>query len=95
MAVAAWQDYEALSTAELGRALLDIAAHVDPRKMRKHPRGPKKPKKKSFVPPSEASRHVSTARVLKEGRIQQFENIFKGVLPSTHAQVFMRGYLGP
>lgn len=69
IAVAAWQAYDALTMPQLGCVLRDIAAHVDPNKLRKHPRGPKKPKEKSFAPHSEVSRHVATARVLKDGGI--------------------------
>jgi IS4 transposase len=69
IAVAAWQAYDALTTQQLGCALLDIAAHVDPYQLRKHPRGPKGPRKKSFAPHAEVARHVSTARVLKVGKI--------------------------
>ncbi|MGT2493898.1 transposase [Cupriavidus basilensis] len=42
-----WQSiYDPLTPAQLGRMLLKIATHVDPRAMRKHARGPKAPKKK-------------------------------------------------
>ncbi len=71
IAAAAWQAYDALTTPQLACVLLDIAAQVDPHTLRKHPRGPKKPKKKAFASRSEVSRHVSTARVLKEGGIYE------------------------
>jgi IS4 transposase len=64
----AWQAYDALTSQQLGRILLKIAIHVDPMTLRKHPRGPKKPKKKGYVSGAAARRHVATAQVLKEGR---------------------------
>lgn len=69
--LAAWKAYDELTIEQLGSVLLDIAAQVNPQKLRKHPRGPKKPKEKPFAPRSEVSRHVSTARVLKEGGIYE------------------------
>lgn len=71
IAMAAWQAYDALAAQQLGDVLLDIATYVDPYKLRKHPRGPKKQKKKTFAPHSEVARHVSTARVLREGQIHE------------------------
>lgn len=71
IAVAAWQTYDEATPAQLGAMLLDIAAHVDPRRLRKHPRGPKKPKKKPYASHAEVARHVSTARVLQEGGIYE------------------------
>lgn len=65
----AWQAYDALTSQQLGRVLLKIAIHADPMVLRKHPRGPKKPKKKGYVCGTEARRHVATAQVLKEGRV--------------------------
>jgi IS4 transposase len=67
VAVAAWEQYDALSASRLGRVLRQIAAHANPMALRKHPRGPKPPKKKGYVSGAVARRHVSTARVLKEG----------------------------
>lgn len=67
VAVAAWEQYDAMSAARLGRVLLQIAAHANPKALRKHPRGPKPRKKKAYVSGAVARRHVSTARVLKEG----------------------------
>jgi hypothetical protein len=48
---------------------LKIAIHADPMALRKHPRGPKKTKKKGYVADAVARRHVATAQVLKEGRV--------------------------
>jgi IS4 transposase len=64
----AWHPYENLSDEDLSRALLDIATHVNPRTLRKHPRGPKKLVKKGYAPGHVARSHVATARVLNSGR---------------------------
>lgn len=69
IAVAAWQAYDALTARQLGRVLRQMAAHADPVALRKHPRGPKPPKNKGYAPAAAARRHVATARVLKEGRV--------------------------
>lgn len=61
--------YDVHTPAQLARTLLKIATHVDPRAMRKHARGPKAPKKKGYVAGCVARRHVSTARVIKAGRV--------------------------
>lgn len=71
IAVAAWQADEALAPAQLGALLLKMAAHVEPHRLRKHPRGPKKPKKKPYASHAEVARHVATARVLREGEISE------------------------
>ena len=60
----AWLVYLTLSDEELTRALLDIAAHIDPKTLRKHPRGPKKKAGKGYVAGHVVRAHVSTARVL-------------------------------
>jgi hypothetical protein len=60
-----WERYDKFSAAQLARALLRMAAHVRPRALRKHPRGPKPLKKKGYASGSVARRHVATARVLK------------------------------
>jgi hypothetical protein len=71
IAVAAWQAYDDATPAQLGSMLLDMAAQVDARRLRKHPRGPKKPKKKSYASHAQVARHVATARVLKDGGIYE------------------------
>jgi IS4 transposase len=63
-----WQPYHNLSTKDFSRAFLEIADHVDPRTLRKHPRGPKRIVKKGYAPGHVARRHVSTAKVLASGR---------------------------
>lgn len=67
--VASWHAYDALTTSQLAGMLLDMAARVDPRRLRKHPRGPKKSRKKPYASHADVARHVSTARVLREGGI--------------------------
>ncbi|WP_455290014.1 hypothetical protein [Cupriavidus necator] len=64
---AQWQADDTLTPEQLGRMLINIATHVDPRKLRKHVRGPKVSKKKGYVAGCVARRHVSTARVMKNG----------------------------
>jgi IS4 transposase len=69
VAATAWQAYDALTVQQVGQVLMRIAAHADPVALRKHPRGPKPPKKKGYASASVARRHVATARVLKEGKV--------------------------
>lgn len=66
----AWERYDALPSAQLGRILLHMAKHANPMRLRKHPRGPKSSKKIGYVSAAAARRHVSTARVLKDGMIR-------------------------
>lgn len=63
----AWRQYQTLSPKMFSATLLRIAAHVDLSRMRGHPRGPKKPVKKSG-PSGKARPHVSTARILANAR---------------------------
>lgn len=65
----AWKQYDALSAPQVGDVLLPVAANAYPATLRKHPRGPKPPKKKAYVFGAVARRDVSTARVLKVGRV--------------------------
>jgi len=64
-----WRCYDALNSQQLAQTLLTVAGHADPHRLRKHKRGPKAPKKVGYVSGAEARKHVSTARVLKAGRI--------------------------
>lgn len=64
-----WEHYDDLDASELAALLLQIAGHADPRRLRKHKRGPKVPKKPGYASGAEARRHVATAQVLKDGRI--------------------------
>lgn len=61
-----WHPYDNLDACQLAQLLLQVATHADPRRLRKHKRGPKMPKKSGYVSGAEARKHVSTARVLKE-----------------------------
>jgi IS4 transposase len=65
-----WSTFDAPSPTELARTLRDIAAHVDPRTIRKHPRAPKTPKPKGYASAASVRRHVATARVLRDGKIK-------------------------
>lgn len=64
-----WVPNEKLSPKQACQLMLQIAAKVRLATLRKHPRGPKKVKKKGHVAASVARSHVSTARVLKMGRL--------------------------
>lgn len=66
---AVWEGYDAKSPAALARTLRQIAAHVDPRTLRKHPRGAKPKRPKGYAARATVERHVATARVLREGRV--------------------------
>jgi hypothetical protein len=59
-----WEKFETQTVPELSRTLLEMAAKVNPARVRKHPRKPKKKSKKGYVSGEVARRHVSTARVL-------------------------------
>jgi IS4 transposase len=63
----AWVAYDAMSPSRLANLLLQIAKYVRPKTLRKHPRGPKQSKKKGYVSGALARKHVSTARVLRDG----------------------------
>jgi IS4 transposase len=66
---ASWKKFDVMDAPKLSRVLLEIAVHARPKALRKSPRGPKPPKKKSCVSAKDARRHVSTARVLREGSV--------------------------
>jgi IS4 transposase len=67
---AVWATFDAQSPAEVSDALRGIAAHVDPRALRKHPRKPKPKLKKGYASRASVQRHVATARVLSEGGVR-------------------------
>ena len=50
IAHAIWEAFDALPPARLARRLCAIAAHFDPRTLRKHPRGPKPRLKQGYAP---------------------------------------------
>jgi IS4 transposase len=64
-----WTPYESLSTKRFAAALLDLASNANPRYLRSYPRKPKTVGKRGYVSKAQAQRHVSTARVLREGSI--------------------------
>ena len=67
---AAWAELSTENAKKLARTLRHIAKYVEPRMFRKHPRGPKKPKKsKGYVSRKVAQKHVATARLLRGGVI--------------------------
>ena len=62
----AWQPFQTMTPAELAKEMRSWAAHVQLRKFKRHPRGPKKP-----VPTRTRhakKTHVSTARLLAQSR---------------------------
>jgi IS4 transposase len=65
-----WARFDTQSPAVLARTLVTIAANLDPRTVRKHPRGPKPNVERGYAPRAMVQRHVSTARVLRDGRIR-------------------------
>jgi hypothetical protein len=65
-----WAAFDRLSPATLARTLREIAANLDPRTVRKHPRGPKPKQAKGYAPRATVQRHVATAKVLRDGRIR-------------------------
>lgn len=67
---AAWATFEAQGPADLSVALRCIAAYVDPRALRKHPRKSKPKVKKGYAARASVQRHVATARVLNEGGVR-------------------------
>lgn len=66
----AWDAFAQQSASQLARTLVRIAAHAEPQRLRKHPRGPKKKTKKGYVSGRLARSHLSTARVLASGRLK-------------------------
>ena len=64
-----WRRYDNLNAGELANVLLQVAGHADPIRLRKHKRRPKMPKNPGYVSGAEARRHVSTAQILKQGRV--------------------------
>ena len=69
LAAPLWAPFQDDSPLKLSRTLVRIAQHVQPKRLRKHPRGPKKIVKKGYVSGRMARRHVSTARVLIAGHV--------------------------
>lgn len=65
-----WQKFDAQSPAALARTLIAVASHIDPSTVRKHPRAPKPKLSRGYAPRATVQRHVSTAKVLRDGRIK-------------------------
>ena len=68
---ATWVPFDTQSPAQLSVTLRDIAVHVDPRTLRKHPRKAKPKVKKGYAPRASVQRHVATARVLADGGVRR------------------------
>jgi len=69
IAPSVWSAFEVQSPTALARTLRGIAIHADPRRLRKHPRASKPPRRKGYAAGAAVRRHVATARVLREGSI--------------------------
>lgn len=65
-----WSAFDERTATDLARTLVAIAKHLDPRTVRKHPRKPKPKVSKRRASRAESQRHVSTARVLRDGCIR-------------------------
>lgn len=63
-----WQRYQSVNDKQLSKLLLKLAANVDPKRFRSHPRKPKVKKKKGYASKLAVSSHVSTARLLTKGK---------------------------
>jgi IS4 transposase len=70
VAAAAWAQLHTDNPNKFARTLQLIAKHVDPRTLRKRPRGPKPKKPKGYASSAAVHKHVATARVLRDGRIK-------------------------
>ena len=66
----AWDAFAQLSASQLAHTLVRVGAYAQPKRLRKHPRGPKKKTKKGYVSGRLALSHVSTARDLASGRLK-------------------------
>jgi IS4 transposase len=63
-----WQGYASMSVKELAILLLKLAANLDPKRFRSHPRKPKVKKKKGYVSKLAIASHVATARLLSKAK---------------------------
>ena len=70
LSAAEWVRFDALSPTQLAQRLRHYARQVDLRHVRKHPRKEKVPVPKGYVSRKVAERHVSTARVLRDGGVR-------------------------
>lgn len=62
--------FDALSPAGLARTLRRLAAHVDPKTLRKHPRGPKKSQPKGYAPRAAVEQPVFCAGALSHDTLR-------------------------
>lgn len=65
-----WATFDELSPTALARTLVAVAANLDPRTVRKHPRKPKPKVKPGYAPRAAVQRHVSTAKILRDRRVR-------------------------
>lgn len=65
-----WATFDAQPPARFAKTLCAIAAHLDPRTVRKHPRVPEPKRKLGDAPSAQVHRHVSAAKLLRDGRIR-------------------------
>lgn len=80
-----WKPFDRQSPAQLTALLTRIAAYTKPRKYRKHPCKPKTKRKPGYAPRAAVQRHVSTARVLRNGGVRPVANqCCKPVIAFTH-----------
>ena len=64
-----WTKYSRLTIQQLATTLLQIAKHVVPAQLRKHPRKPKPKANKGYAPAAQVRQQVATARVLQAGTV--------------------------
>ena len=67
---AIWAAFARQSPTQLSSTFRAIAAHVDPKTLRKHPRKAKPKVKKGYAPGAAVRRHVATSRVLRDGGVR-------------------------
>lgn len=65
-----WDTFDAQSPETLARTLVAVAKNLDPRTVRKHPRGPKKKVARGYAPRACVQQHVSTAKILRDRRVR-------------------------
>ena len=66
-----WTAWDGAEPAAIARYLVQLARHIQPRRVSTSKRGPKVRKPKAYVDAAAASAHVSTARVLMQARAQR------------------------
>jgi hypothetical protein len=65
---AQWRVFAQMSAEDFACVLVQLAQNINLRRFRKHTRGPKKPKQKRHY--DSAHPHVSTARILRQRKLQ-------------------------